>query len=85
MVFNIYDWADHFDYGLILLLLKLTEGNSDLRSQFEEKFDDWLLNGDCKIYLQTLLFWGEYGNMRSMTSMSISTSVMKQWLMTCND
>lgn len=41
MVYDLYEWGGSFDYDFVLLLLKLTEGNRDLRSQLEKKLDLW--------------------------------------------
>lgn len=46
MFYNIYEFADSFDYDLVLLLLKLTEGNGKLRSQLRKKLNDWLKTDD---------------------------------------
>lgn len=42
MFYNLYEFGSDFDYDLVLLLLKLTEGNKELRQQLSDTLSDWL-------------------------------------------
>ena len=42
MFYNLHEFGDEFDYDLVLLLLKLTEGNENLRERLSMTLSDWL-------------------------------------------